>query len=357
MAASKSVSDDQKFMDVARPGKGKVVGTSRPVAGPIVSASKTSNIEVVSDEKEEKVSLSAPSESRKVIQPLAESDLPDDAPQSAALSGNDSPVIESVDIKPKVSAETAEVSETTEEKVVPEETDDHKKDETHDTDDPTSESAGVDALAAKAETKKQAAKRAEEALKQDEHLQTLTDSKEYFVPIGHSVSSSRKKPILIVITLLMLAVGAGAYYLVTSSATDNQVNTSTQPDTSSEINSNPKTEQENPAATEPVATEADQSSTVASRDAERKDELKNLQKKLEMYFNDNDTYPSAATWVEELALSADEMTGPSQDAYTYTPVALSGIENQSFNLAAQLENAKDKDANESGMYVIQSVNN
>src|SRR5690606_5064713 len=118
---------------------GKVVGTSRPVAGPIVSDSKASNIEVVSDEKEEKVSLSAPSESRKVIQPLADSDLAENTPSSTEQPESDSPVIESVDVKPKISAEKVEVSEDkeeTEEKIETEKAESHKDVGTQDADDP-----------------------------------------------------------------------------------------------------------------------------------------------------------------------------------------------------------------------------
>lgn len=93
------------------------------------------------------------------------------------------------------------------------------------------------------------------------------------------------------------------------------------------------------------------------RDTDRKNELKNLQQKLESYFNDNDAYPAdLATLDASYTAGADEITGPRGDAYTYTTAAVGGVDNQSYTLTADLENDDDKDADASGNYVISSVN-
>ena len=91
------------------------------------------------------------------------------------------------------------------------------------------------------------------------------------------------------------------------------------------------------------------------RDSDRKNELKNLQQKLESYFNDNDQYPAAATWAADIGASADETTGPRSDTYTYaTP------DQQTYTLTATLENAGDKDTSDGtgplADYVLVSVN-
>ncbi|MDQ3065073.1 MAG: prepilin-type N-terminal cleavage/methylation domain-containing protein [bacterium] len=87
------------------------------------------------------------------------------------------------------------------------------------------------------------------------------------------------------------------------------------------------------------------------RDADRKNELKNLQQKLETHFGDNDAYPAALADMSP-APTADETTGPRTDAYTYAPAA----DSQSYTLTTDLENDDDKDADASGNYVLNSVN-
>ena len=86
------------------------------------------------------------------------------------------------------------------------------------------------------------------------------------------------------------------------------------------------------------------------RDTDRKNELKNLQQKLETHFGDNDEYPATLGDLDPVP-TTDETTGPRTDAYTYaTP------DQQSYTLTADLENDDDKDADASGNYVLISVN-
>jgi len=87
------------------------------------------------------------------------------------------------------------------------------------------------------------------------------------------------------------------------------------------------------------------------RDADRKNELKNLQQRLESHFNDNDAYPATLAGLDP-APTTDETTGPRSDAYTYASVA----PNQTYTLTADLENDDDRDADASGNYVLTSVN-
>jgi type II secretion system protein G len=51
------------------------------------------------------------------------------------------------------------------------------------------------------------------------------------------------------------------------------------------------------------------SAQARGRDTDRKNELKNLQQKLETYFNDNDEYPAALSNLDP-APTTDETTGP-----------------------------------------------
>lgn len=91
------------------------------------------------------------------------------------------------------------------------------------------------------------------------------------------------------------------------------------------------------------------------RDTDRKNELKNFQQKLETYFGDNDEYPDGDVAAAATAIGitdSAEYTGPRQDTYTYTVAD----DQQSYTLSADLENDDDKDADDDGNYVLQSVN-
>jgi type II secretion system protein G len=101
------------------------------------------------------------------------------------------------------------------------------------------------------------------------------------------------------------------------------------------------------------------SAQARGRDTDRKNELKNLQQKLETYFNDNNGYPAEAGFATDIAASADETTGPRNDAYTYNALDEGCADGActSFSLTANLENDDDPDADGSGNYVLNSVNN
>ena len=83
-----------------------------------------------------------------------------------------------------------------------------------------SDSANVDAIAQSAETKKEAARKAEEKAKKDAELQNLIDSKQYFVPIGHHAAATKKGRGLIVFLAVLIAVIVVAYLAVDSELVD-----------------------------------------------------------------------------------------------------------------------------------------
>jgi len=93
-----------------------------------------------------------------------------------------------------------------------------------------------------------------------------------------------------------------------------------------------------------------------ARDDDRKNDLKNVQSALETYYSDNQAYPPATS-----ALTPDYMDAVPEDpqggAYTYTPAA-AGCDTDcaSYTLTANLENDNDPQADGSGNYVVQSVN-
>lgn len=87
------------------------------------------------------------------------------------------------------------------------------------------------------------------------------------------------------------------------------------------------------------------------RDSDRKNELKNLQQRLETHFGDNDAYPATLAGLDP-APTEDETEGPRGDAYTYTP----STGNDSYTLSATLENEDDPDAGTGGVYTLNSVN-
>ncbi len=97
------------------------------------------------------------------------------------------------------------------------------------------------------------------------------------------------------------------------------------------------------------------------RDADRKNDMKNLQQKLETYFNDNDYYPGgdSAAAATALEIEASEFTGPRDSTYAYDPDDCETVEGteqcQSYELTVSLENDKDKDAT-NGTYTLKSVN-
>ncbi len=101
------------------------------------------------------------------------------------------------------------------------------------------------------------------------------------------------------------------------------------------------------------------SAQARGRDTDRKNELKNLQTRLETYFGDNDFYPSgdiaAAATAVGITDSAD-YTGPRSDVYTYSPDDCDVDRCQSYTLTAVLENDDDRDGNDDNEYILSSVN-
>lgn len=342
---AKSIADDEKVMDVARPGKGKVVSTSRPVVSPIVSGSKAPNIEVKDDAQAEEIKVSAPSEARKVIQPLG-----DIQPEQDSAS-SDSPVVESVDPAAPAPDEGGEMPEVVKAEGVTDDTAGNSAASSDAAEVEASGAAEVDTLAAQAETKKQAAKRAEEEAKKEAALQELIDSKKYFVPIGHGPAGSSKKIRIFILLLFVAAAVVGGYYYWTTLAAEDS-SPATESVSSLPVGAETDNEQNQEESSQEESTASSQQESradIAARDTERKNGLKVLQQKLETYYNDNNEYPSSLT---ELDVSANELVGPQNDAYVYTV----GPDNQTYVLTAQLENSDDRDADEDGSYIVHSVN-
>lgn len=96
------------------------------------------------------------------------------------------------------------------------------------------------------------------------------------------------------------------------------------------------------------------------RDTDRKNDLKNLQQKLETYFNDNDKYPlsGAEAAAEALNIDVAEFTGPRDTAYTYEATDCDTEGCQAYTLSTNLENKSDASATdkETGLYEVKSVN-
>lgn len=88
-----------------------------------------------------------------------------------------------------------------------------------------------------------------------------------------------------------------------------------------------------------------QNTNSVDDDADRKNDLKNIQQKLETYFNDNGSYPD---FLDALGLSTEELTDSSGQYYSYVATG------QSYTLSVKLENAADPDA-ENGIYTLKSI--
>ena len=102
-----------------------------------------------------------------------------------------------------------------------------------------------------------------------------------------------------------------------------------------------------------------------ARDAERKKDLRNLKTYLETYFNDNNSYPSAATWEAGLTQGPTPYVSAknwpkdpkSNTNYVYVP-SPAGCDNGacvSYTLTATMENSKDAQAS-NGAYTVESAN-
>jgi prepilin-type N-terminal cleavage/methylation domain-containing protein len=99
-----------------------------------------------------------------------------------------------------------------------------------------------------------------------------------------------------------------------------------------------------------------------ARDTTRKNDLKNDKTALESYFSDHNYYPAASYFT---VANGYTITGPSSDAYTYTPAPAScnntTTDCTSYSLSATLENGSDSQCTTAGTggtctYTITSIN-
>lgn len=186
------MSDENKVMDVSRPGKGKIMSTSRPIVAPVVSdVPKAENVSPSVPNKEDPEPL-AQSAGHKVIQPLSPADETSEIATAPAPVEDDTAAQKPAEPENIVPARPApEPSES-------------------------SGAAEVDALAGAAEAKKLAAKEAEEQAKRDAALQELIDSKKYFVKTSHGAKSGGSSGWLLTGVILVLALVVGGYLLIDS---------------------------------------------------------------------------------------------------------------------------------------------
>lgn len=323
-----TLDDDSKVMDVSKPSQAKPVATSRPVIAPIVSEPAKDETVSVKTESTKPPKAAEPSEGKKVIAPV---------------SDDMQPGAESVASDPKDSSAEPSGGE--------QEGDD---------------SAAVDELVSKAETKREAAKKAEEQAKKDAELQALIDSKQYVVPIsGSGGKSGRSK--LVMLALVMVVLLCGGYLLADAGAfgkdiklpfeiiKDKSEASDSVADMPANVASKEDSEDKEVGDSKPASQEDEEKNTspsitpeVRSRDTDRKNELKNLQQRLETYFNDNARYPARLSDLD-LSLDVDELTDDLGQPYQYQS------DGNTYTLRAQLENPDDPDG-EDGVYILLSVN-
>lgn len=311
-----SINDD-KVMDVSKPGKGKIVPTSRPVVTQADNAKKPAETTDAPKDEPKEALASAPSVSHKVIQPLTDMEKPDEK-EAIETEKPEEETATAEELKAEDKAESTPAESTT---------------------DGSAEAAGVDELAKAAEAKKLASKEAEEQAKRDAELQKLIDSKKYAVPIsGGSKGGGKVAAVFVAVIILMAVIG---YILVDMGVVGSNIKLpfeffkESQADQTSKVEQKPESKQnseneENTTESAPIA---------RANDDDIKNELKNLQQKLETYFNDKDEYPSS---ISELALTEDELTDDNGSTYTYTSTG------DTYTLTAQLSTGTE--------YELHSVN-
>ncbi len=379
--AAKSDGKGDKVMDVSRPGKGKIIINSRPLAAPLVS-DKAESGDVLSQPEAgtETAPILAPSAAKKVIQPInVQSDSDEESkvevkpttteeaspePEAEPAPSDTAPIVSE---EPDVSEEgesSEEAEPVSDEPAIDDKPASSDSLPTPQADDspiapaaPATDQSGaasVDELAKAAEQKRLASEKTKEEAERDQKVQELIKSKQYFVPIKHSGPSGKKMPlILLLVTLLLVIAG----YLAMDigifgkgmklpyeffkeddrEAQDSSTSVVTNPTTQSTSNE-PEEKQEEPATqTDPGATTPED----RAADDEIKNELKNLQQKLETYFNDNNAYPAALAELVP-APTADETQDDSGQAYTYTS------DNETYVLSAKLSDGTT--------YTLNSVN-
>lgn len=106
------------------------------------------------------------------------------------------------------------------------------------------------------------------------------------------------------------------------------------------------------------------SAQTRARDTERKNDLKNAQQQLESYYNDNNSYPTTSEGLGLLVTDGyldEQPQDPQGGNYTYAATTDGTTDCTAqpcaqYTLTADLENDNDADANASGDYVLESVN-
>lgn len=97
-----------------------------------------------------------------------------------------------------------------------------------------------------------------------------------------------------------------------------------------------------------------------ARDDTRKNDLRNLRTALETYYNDNNSYPAATSDLSSDYIDAVPTDPQGGAAYTYAAspsgCTTAGNDCTTYTLTADLENDNDPDADASGNYVVDSVN-
>ncbi|MEX0932141.1 MAG: prepilin-type N-terminal cleavage/methylation domain-containing protein [Candidatus Saccharimonadales bacterium] len=97
------------------------------------------------------------------------------------------------------------------------------------------------------------------------------------------------------------------------------------------------------------------------RDLDRKNDLRVIQQSSEEYYTDNEYYPTATSGLVPDYISEVPTDPQTSNAYTYTPAPpacdnTAGNNCTSYTLTADLENDNDRDADASGNYILNSLN-
>ena len=225
MSAKKIDEDADKVMDVSAPGKGKILTTSRPIVTPLAGKETGRPITEINVAQ-------SPSTSHKIIQPLGgavdESEHEPKADDNISEPEQDQPAEANAQTEhEEANQEQKPETEKIVDEPAPEEekpAEDSPPPAPEKSDEEDSDSAGVDELAKSVETKKDAAKKAEEAAKKDAELQKLIDSGKYVVPIGkdssHRGASQKHHEAALLLFILLIALVVGTYLAVDAGILD-----------------------------------------------------------------------------------------------------------------------------------------
>lgn len=100
-----------------------------------------------------------------------------------------------------------------------------------------------------------------------------------------------------------------------------------------------------------------------ARDSQRKTDVRNIKTSLETYYNDNNSYPTSASWKTDLSSGTTpymknvpvDPKGGADYTYTPSPSGCAAGACTSYNLSTTLENKNDKEAT-NGTYTVNSAN-